>query len=207
MTMAYRIFVFLTAGILLGLIGCGPSETEQEIISNIQEIRQEKNQYFATDADSPLSPEEQETFAGLRYFPVDLDYRFQTTIREHDVKDTVSLTTSTDGVREYIRWGEFGFSVNGERDTLQVYTPMQYSEDYDPYFFIPFADQTNGSETYGGGRYLDLPVKDDSDTYVIDFNWTYNPYCAYDSDGWSCPLPPEENTLDLAIRAGEMAYQ
>lgn len=72
-------------------------------------------------------------------------------------------------------------------------------------FFLPFADRTNGLETYAGGRYLDPQEKPDG-TIMIDFNYAYNPYCAY-SDGWSCPLPPEANQLPVQIRAGEKAFR
>ena len=66
--------------------------------------------------------------------------------------------------------------------------------------FIPFKDATNGIETYGGGRYLDAPLE--NGVLTLDFNLAYSPFCAY-FEGWTCPLPPRANYLNVAIRAGE----
>ena len=66
-------------------------------------------------------------------------------------------------------------------------------------------DKTNGKESYGGGRYLDLEIPEDK-IIILDFNKAYNPYCAY-SDRYSCPIPPIENHLDVAINAGFKAFK
>lgn len=187
--------------LLPGFISCGPSKND-EIISEIQENRQTKNEYFQNNPNSPIPLDKREQFETLKYFPVDLDYRITTSIDEYAEKDTVVMHTTKKRSQYYLRWGKFDFTINGNRDTLHVYQPLQTSADQEPYFFIPFYDATNNNSTYGGGRYLDIPVQETTH-YVIDFNDAYNPYCAYDYERWSCPMPPLENTIEFPIMAGE----
>ncbi len=71
--------------------------------------------------------------------------------------------------------------------------------------FVPFNDYTNGVSSYGGGRYLDIDIPA-GDKTIIDFNFAYNPYCAY-HDRWSCPIPPSENNLDIEVEAGVKSYE
>lgn len=191
--------------VIVILVGCTAAENSEEISSRLLADRQEKEECFLDHERSPLTGEQKKAFDGLNFYPVDLEYRVRATIREHPSKDTIEMAMSAQGTQKYIRWGEFEFSVSDYNGKLQVYKPLQYSDDYQPYFFIPFRDQTNGESTYGEGRYLDIPIHE-SDTYIIDFNRAYNPYCAYNPGGWSCPLPPQENTLDFPLRAGEKAY-
>jgi uncharacterized protein (DUF1684 family) len=109
------------------------------------------------------------------------------------------MITSTGSAREYLKYGQFTFDVNGEAATLQVYQDAD-----DGYFFLPFVDATAPEETYGAGRYLDIEPTAGGQ-FTIDFNYAYNPYCAY-SDRWSCPIPPKENRLTVRIEAGEKNY-
>jgi uncharacterized protein (DUF1684 family) len=75
------------------------------------------------------------------------------------------------------------------------------------YLFLPFKDDTNGVETYGGGRYMDVRISTVKDGKIIlNFNKAYNPYCAY-NEGFNCPIPPQENHLNIAIRAGERNFE
>jgi hypothetical protein len=100
------------------------------------------------------------------------------------------------------------FQVNGTDLSLVVYQNEQLMQDtaFENYLFLPFTDLTNGEESYGGGRYLDLEIsKLKNNSILIDFNKAYNPYCAYAS-GYNCPVPPRENNLPIAIRAGEKVY-
>jgi len=195
-------FVFIGLLIFSVMQSCGEQSDSESIVSQIRQDRQEKNQYFQADSSSPLLPEQRQDFTGLRYYPVDLDYRVETQIREYPSKDTVEMTTTKDRKQSYLRWGWFDFTIHGKTDTLNVYKPVEMPNDYPPYFFIPFYDRTNNKTTYGGGRYLDTKIHDSND-YVIDFNRAYNPYCAYDHERWSCPIPPMENRVNFAVEAGE----
>jgi uncharacterized protein (DUF1684 family) len=115
------------------------------------------------------------------------------------------METNTGDRRHYRRWGRLSFEVDGRPAALTI-----YSDPYDEDYFLPFRDATNGDETYGAGRYLDNHrpgvERTGENTFIIDFNYAYNPYCAY-SERYSCPLPPRENWLDVPIRAGEKKYK
>ncbi len=90
------------------------------------------------------------------------------------------------------------FRVDG---LTQQLVALRIAGAQDDSVFVPFKDATNGAETYGAGRYLDIPAADDG-TYDLDFNLSYAPFCAY-SPSYSCPLPPRENWLTVRIEAGE----
>ncbi len=114
------------------------------------------------------------------------------------------ISTSKGTSREFSRFGFFEFEVDGNIVKLHTYKSLDRKEDNE--LFIPFKDKTNGLETYSAGRYLDLEINpDDYDDCLIDFNYSYNPFCAYSED-YVCPLPPAENWLGVAIRAGEKKY-
>ena len=113
--------------------------------------------------------------------------------------DVLEMDTSTGAKQTYTREGKITFRVDGQETDLYLYSTG------DPYeLFVPFRDATSGKETYGAGRYLEAPVAEDG-TVLVDFNYAYNPYCAY-NELWSCPLPPVENWLKAPIRAGEMSF-
>ncbi|UPV76316.1 DUF1684 domain-containing protein (plasmid) [Halorussus limi] len=171
----------------------------------IRRQRAEKDDYFAEHPQSPIPDDERDSFEGLDHFPIDEAFRFTLALREHDEKERVTVSTSTEGEREYLRWGEFRFEVDGEEATLQAYK----TDREDARLWVPFRDATSGEETYGAGRYLDLEPADhrtDDGEWVVDFNEAYNPTCAY-SDRYECPLPPTENWLEVAIEAGEKTYE
>ena len=110
--------------------------------------------------------------------------------------------------REYTRYAVLEFLLKDQPVKLTVYrsTALSGNPQYVDYLFLPFTDKTNGEDTYTGGRYIDLSVKDFANGMVIiDFNKAYNPYCAY-SAGYSCPKPPDENKLDIKIEAGEKKF-
>ena len=116
-----------------------------------------------------------------------------------DPAELITLQTSTGESAEYHRAAVVRFEVEGEPASLTV-----FREQYSGQLFLPFADATSGTETYGAGRYLEVQPLDDG-RLLIDFNYAYNPYCAY-NDAWSCPLPPPENRLTVSIRAGERRF-
>ena len=116
-----------------------------------------------------------------------------------DSKEEVEVATNTGDSSPHVRWGEFNFDVNGVPVTLSLYRSVGSEQ-----FFLPFMDETSGSATYGGGRYLDLVELEDG-RILVDFNYAYNPYCAYNPH-WSCPIPPSENRLSVPIEAGEKTF-
>jgi uncharacterized protein (DUF1684 family) len=144
----------------------------------------------------------------LHFFPPDSNYRVTATFEKMDDPAGFKMLTSQQSLQQYYRYGKISFVINGRSCQLTVYQSkdlMQRAE-YKNYLFIPFTDATNGTDTYEGGRYIDLSIPDIKDTEVIvDFNKAYNPYCCYTS-GYDCPIPPKENALPIAINAGEMKY-
>lgn len=165
--------------------------------ASITTMRRSKDNAFARDPQSPIG--DKDAFQGLAYFAVDPTLRLRTKLVRHAQPRTLSMQTSDGAAREYRNIGHFEISIDGRALTLQAYQ-QRGSEA----LFVPFRDQTSGKETYGAGRYLDLHLEH-GDEVDLDFNLAYNPYCAY-SDAYSCPFPPPENWLPVAIRAGELSF-
>jgi len=161
-------------------------------------FRDQKNEFFRSDHDSPVS---HEGFEGLRYFDPDPQFRFETELRRDPTPGSIAMTTSKGTRQLFNRIGYFDLLIEGKAVRLYAF---QSAEREDPSIFVPFRDATSDRESYGAARYLDLKVEHD-DRYAVDFNFAYNPYCAY-SDSYICPLPPSENWLLVAIRAGEKKY-
>ena len=168
-------------------------------MSQLDQFRAQKDDFFLHDWQSPLTADQRTAFTGLKYYPENPALRLTLPIEPHADQAIVTMQTSTGSAREYVKYGQFSFEVNGEVATLLVY------QDPDgDYFFLPFVDATAPAETYGAGRYLDIEPNRDG-TFTIDFNYAYNPYCAY-TDKWSCPIPPRENRVPVRIEAGEKKY-
>lgn len=160
-------------------------------------FRAEKDKFFKSHRQSPLSREQKAAFHGLNYFPVNHDLVFDLAIEPLEEQEEIVIQTSTGGEQTYTRYGQVVFVVGGEEARLTVYHSATG-------FFLPFVDSLAGSETYPAGRYVE-PEPLDPATLRVDFNRAYNPYCAY-NDLWSCPLTPFENRLKVAIRAGEKNF-
>ncbi len=167
-------------------------------MSALIDYRKEKDEFFASDPQSPLTPKQQRAFKGLHYYPENPDLRFTLSIQEFPEKEIVPIQTSKGEIRSYERFGSISFSVDGVSVSLTLYR-TGYG------FFLPFVDLMSGKETYPAGRYLEIEAAADG-KFAVDFNMAYNPYCAY-NDRWSCPITPAENRLKIAIKAGEMLYQ
>ena len=178
----------------------------------IERFRRGRDQLFLDHPQSPLSVEARASFAGLRYFPPDPRYVVRARLEPADMSELEIDTGGEDGVIRYRRAGRLEFTLAGEPCVLTVFSLIGYGGG----LFLPFRDGTSGRETYGAGRYLfDTPKNTDglslqieagTQDVSLDFNYAYNPSCAYDTR-WCCPLAPKENWLSVAIRAGEMIYE
>ena len=169
-------------------------------MSELSEFRRAKDEFMSQDHDSPLTHEQQQAFSGLSYYDESPNLRLELKASEFETREVVEMQTSTGDVASYLRWGKIEFDVEGELVTLALYKDVDGGE-----FFLPFADTTSGNETYGAGRYLDvhpLPGR----KVLVDFNYAYSPYCAY-NEQWSCPITPFENRLRVPIRAGEKSFK
>ena len=166
--------------------------------AELKRFRSEKDRVFALDPHSPLTPDLRQSFRGLNYFEENPRLVITATIDRNVEAGEVRMETSAGEEQVYERFGLVRFRVDGQPAQVVLYS----SDDSDE-LFIPFRDATSGRETYGAGRYLE--VRAHGDEVSIDFNYAYNPNCAYDPS-WSCPLPPPENWLKVPIRAGEKTF-
>ncbi len=157
-----------------------------------------KDDFFATDPNSPLTPQQREQFRGLAYFPPNPTLVVEVGLVPIVTLDDIDLVTSCGDTERYRCAGVVWFEVAGVLASITLFRSGRGD------LFVPFRDATSGTETYGAGRYLETRSFGDN-LIVLDFNYAYNPYCAY-SAGWRCPLPPVENHLTVPIRAGEMRY-
>ncbi len=145
----------------------------------------------------------------IKFYPVDETYKVVAGFNK--ISDTVGFIMKTSGTKDkrYFRYGMLRFTLNENPLQLTLYQSEQLMQDstYKNYLFLPFTDNTSGDKSYGGGRYIDLELDDIINNQVIvDFNKAYNPYCAYTS-GYNCPIPPRENNLPVAIKAGEKNFK
>ncbi len=170
----------------------------------VLQARKDRDRAFKSGPESPLPAEDKARFQGLDYFPINAALRFRLKLNRHPVPARIRMATNTGEVREGLRYGYFEFTVGGQTCRLQAYRMDENESPGHAYLFIPFRDATTGKETYGAGRYLDLP-ENTSGIYDLDFNRAYNPFCAYGGD-FSCPTPPDENKLAVLITAGEKKY-
>ena len=178
----------------------------------IAEFRRKRDDLFKTHPQSPIEADERSDFAGLEYFAPDPAFRVTASMEPGDGDELVIETGGEDGAIKYRRVGKLVFQLAGQECSLTVLSVVQYAGG----LFVPFKDATSGLETYGGGRYLFDTAKDTDGLVVeltpgstevtIDFNFAYNPSCVY-SARWACPLAPPENTLKVAVRAGERMYE
>ncbi|CAN5192960.1 DUF1684 domain-containing protein [soil metagenome] len=144
----------------------------------------------------------------ISFFPPDPSYNIIAQFEK--VNDTIGfeMNTSTGMKKPYLVYGKASFIINGRLVSLFIYRSktLMLEEQYADYVFIPFGDATSGITSYGGGRYIDLSIKQiENNSLSIDFNKAYNPYCAY-TTGYNCPIPPVENLLNVPIFAGEKNY-
>lgn len=193
---------------LLVGFGCAPNVAEQEnkrdYTASILQQRAETDSIFRLAGESPLPGMEAiAAFEGLVYFPVDSTYKVTAEwVRTRD-QEPFTMPTTGDHDNSYVLFGKAFFSIGGQQDTLHIYQNLELVKEgrLEESLFIPFRDATTNQSTYGGGRYLNLSIPE-GDQIVIDFNLAYNPYCVYNYK-YSCPIPPPENTLSMAIEAGE----
>jgi uncharacterized protein len=174
---------------------------QENWVRALARFREEKDRFFRTGHDSPLPHGDASGFSGLKYFDPNPEFRFEVKLQRNPNPEAVMVSTSKGTKQLFNRIGYFDLAIGGETVRVNAY---QSAERDDPNLFIPFRDATSGNESYGAARYLDMEVEHD-DLYAVDFNYAYNPYCAY-SEEYVCPLPPQENWLKVPIRAGEKKH-
>src|SRR5919201_996640 len=146
-----------------------------------------------------IDPESPRVAVSPRWFPYDPRFRFALPLEADAKRITLGSTRERDRSAERVGW--VSFEVDGTPCRLAVTRLVEPGVPADSYQLF-FRDRTSGEETYALGRYLDLEDADDG-RYLVDFNRAYNPACVF-SPHYNCPVPPAENQLTVAIRAGEM---
>ncbi|WP_299058052.1 DUF1684 domain-containing protein [uncultured Polaribacter sp.] len=169
------------------------------------EFQQTLNASYKDATKSPLKKKDLQNFKGLDFFEVDSSFIVTATFTKINNATVFEMATTTDRKPLYKEYGVVQFNLKGKECELTVYQNQDdlRDEQYKDYLFLPFTDFTSGNESYGSGRYMDIMTTDitTNNTVVLNFNNTYNPYCAY-NDKYSCPLTPRKNHLEIAVKAG-----
>ncbi len=179
----------------------GKDEDPREYIASIEKDRQEKDRFMSTSYDSPFRMYG-DTTVHLNYYPADPAYKLTARIELIEKPQYLTLGTSDGSSIKYRKYAYAHFALGEASHKLLILQDPQAKQGG---LFTAFADETSADETYGAGRYLDLDFKR-ANRITLDFNKAYNPYCIYNHT-YSCPFPPRENMLPIAIKAGEKSYQ
>lgn len=192
--------ILVTAAVTSCTSGPPPPVDTRPYEEQVLAWRAAKDAQFRAGPGSPLLEADRAAFTGLSYYPVDPSFQVPAALVEDRSGPPVIilLATSLDTLRRMQKVGTLDFTLHGARLQLTAFADEGGSVDR---LFVPFGDRTNGTETYGGGRYLDLD-RTPTGLYDLDFNRAYYPYCVYNI-AYECPVPPRENRLDVLIRAGE----
>lgn len=193
------VVVFIIGFVIYSLQG---SQTSDTYLEEIMQYREEKDKLMLGD-EAPFAGKADE-FTGLKYFDTNPDYRISASLEPIKSKKVVRLATNDGLETRYLEYAYAHFAIDNVKCRLLILEIMESGPDRGT-LFLAFADETSTRETYGAGRYLDIKKVPGSTSVLLDFNKAYNPYCAY-SDKFSCPFPPKENILNVAIRAGEKVY-
>lgn len=197
-----KIFITLVV-VIFYFTGCAQ---KKQPLKGETDFQRELNAYYKDALTSPLKDDDRKYFTGLEFFKFDSAYIVNAKFERFPNEKPFEMKTSTERRPVYLKYGELSFELKGKPHKLNVYqnTELLETEGYEDYLFLPFLDETNGIESYGGGRYLDTRIPN-GNTMVIDFNQAYNPYCAY-NDKYSCPIVPRENYLRVRVEAGVKAF-
>jgi len=176
--------------------------------SYAEQITKHRESYKQDFIKEPNSPLKENDLQNLHFYDADSTYKVVADVEILKNEKVFKMPTFDGTSKEFYRFAKINFNLNGQPAMMTLYKSMALANNpaYKYLLFLPFTDETNNKETYGGGRYIDLSSKEIINNKIeIDFNKAYNPYCAY-SDGYRCPVPPAENDLQLEIKAGEKLY-
>lgn len=180
---------------------------DKQALSGETEWQKEMNADFKDASKSPLKKKDLKKFKGLDFFKFDSAYVVTAKLKLTPDAKPFKMKTTTERRPDYVQYGVVTFTLKGNEYQLNIYQNLGLMEEegYEDYLFLPFLDDTNGEESYSGGRYTEARIPE-GETIVIDFNTAYNPYCAY-NEKYSCPIVPRENYLPLKVEAGVKAFK
>ncbi|HAF77528.1 MAG TPA: DUF1684 domain-containing protein [Maribacter sp.] len=205
--------------ILCVMVSCGQEKKYHDAKPNIESItksdkladillfQEELNAEFKNPESSPLPDRFRIDFESLEFFEPDTNYIVEAELVRTPEALPFSMPTTTGRESTEVVYGIAKFTLNGKDHELEIYQSPELitQAEYEDYLFLPFTDNTNGEETYGGGRYLDLRIPK-GNKIILNFNKAYNPYCAYNKK-FSCPIVPKVNNLDTEIKVGVKAFE
>jgi uncharacterized protein (DUF1684 family) len=171
-------------------------------VKAVETFQKEINTEYADAKTSPLMGNDLATFTTLDFYQINEKFFVTATFVRTEKEKAFGMKTSTERTPSYVKYGEVHFTIGGQALKLNVYKNIELSKkkEFKDYLFLPFSDLSSGIESYIGGKYIDLKIPK-GNTIAIDFNTSYNPYCAYNHK-YSCPRVPLENDLNIEIRAG-----
>lgn len=174
------------------------------------DFQKKLNATFKDASKTPLKKKDLKIFKGLDFFPIDSNLIVVASFTKINNAIAFKMKTTTNREANYKEYGVLNFTIDTLQCQLTIYQSQDdiRNEEYKDYLFLPFTDETSGDETYGGGRYLDVMISDikNDSSVVLNFNNTYNPYCAY-NEKYSCPLTPRKNHIPFAIKAGVKEFK
>ena len=181
------------------------AQSGKEDISAIKKFQDELNSEYLNPKESPLRGDNLKNFKQHPFFPINLKYHVKAKLTKIKNPVPFELPTSSGKFKQYQEYGTATFELDGKTLTLSIYQSLDLTkmDQYKDHLFLPFRDETNEKETYGGGKYMDLRIPK-GDEIVLDFNQSYQPYCAYNAFDYNCPIVPEKNNLPVRIEAGVM---
>lgn len=166
-------------------------------------FRSDKDKFWKENSSSPLTEEQKKDFKGLNYFPPNPKLRFILPLDKNVLAagSKVEIKTTDGDTQVYLKAGKVSFGASGKKvDAVIFEDPEQEQYQY----YLLFRDITTENETYENGRMLQ--IEKENDKLIVDFNYAYNPYSAY-NDNWGCPITPSENLLPARIEAGEKKFK
>lgn len=196
----------LSLTIILLFTNCNTSTNSYT--DSIKQFQYKLNTQYADSQESPLTKEDLPGFKSLEFFEIDKKYSVEAELELTPESPIFEMQTTTDRLPLFKIYGIAHFTLDGKKCSLNLYQSQDYlnSIDHESLLFLPYNDTSNGKESYSGGRFIDVKIPSkESSIIIIDFNKSYNPYCAYNHK-YSCPIPPSENNLPVAIYAGVKAY-
>jgi len=197
-----RILVVLL--ITFSFVNC--AQNEKQVLDETP-FQKKMNAEYKDASKSPLKKKDLKVFKSLDFFPFDSTFVAEASLKRTSGTEWFNMKTTTDRLSKERVFGILSFELQGQSFKLNVYQGEELMEEegFKDYLFLPFIDNTNGTSTYAGGRYIDLRIPD-GDTIEIDFNSAYNPYCAY-NEKYSCPIVPRVNALDINVNAGIKVFK
>jgi len=197
--------IFIT--IIIGVVVIQHSTESSTYKEEIQKWQQEQNSEFKDTKTSPLTADGLASFEKLHFYDIDEDYKIKASLELNKNQKEFGMKTTTARLPVYVKYGVASFSIKGQSFSIYIYQNVEFAkqEKYEDFLFMLFTDNTSGSTSYAGGKYIDLRIPKEGEKLLIDFNKSYNPYCAYNHK-YSCPIPPDEDHLNIEIKAGVKAY-